>query len=350
MKKLLNTVISLTLCLILSAPVFTAPAAVAAAPDAIAAKSMASAVLVNGENILFDAYNINNNNYFKLRDLAHTLSGTKKQFEVSWNGETKAISLTSGAAYTPVGGEMSSKGAEAKTAAPTGSAVYLDGTKVSFTAYNIENNNYFKLRDIGQALDFGVEWDGENQTVKIDTDKGYTPEATPEYITIQGEQYSTSLTELDLSWRKLTGDDIFLLRHMKNLTRLNLSANEIYDITPLAELTKLTSLGLSFNKISDLTPLSRLTDLTTLVLRTNLLSDLTPLAELTNLTYLDLSFTQISDVTPLAGLTNLTILDLGYNKIADITPLTELTKLEFLGLKSNQVIDLTPLSGLTKLV
>jgi hypothetical protein len=271
MKKLLNTVIALALCLILSAPVSTAPVAVAATSGAVVAKPMASAVLVNGENILFDAYNINNNNYFKLRDLAYTLSGTKKQFEVGWNGKTNAISVTSGAAYTPVGGEMSSKGAEAKTAAPTGSAVYLDGTKVSLTAYNIKNNNYFKLRDIGQALDFGVEWDGEDQTIKIDTGKGYTPEATPEYITIQGEQYSTSLTELDLSWRKLTGDDIFLLRHMKNLTQLNLSANEIYDITPLAGLTKLTELDLSYDKISDLTPLSGLTNLTILLLSTNLL-------------------------------------------------------------------------------
>jgi hypothetical protein len=32
------------------------------------------------------------------------------------------------------------------------------------------------LRDIGQALDFGVTWDGAKNTIVIDTTTGYTPE------------------------------------------------------------------------------------------------------------------------------------------------------------------------------
>ena len=52
-------------------------------PSILTAKPTASTVLVNGENVAFDAYNINDNNYFKLRDLAYILSGTEKQFEVS---------------------------------------------------------------------------------------------------------------------------------------------------------------------------------------------------------------------------------------------------------------------------
>jgi len=60
----------------------------------------ASAVLVNGKNISFDAYNINDNNYFKLRDLAYILNGAQKQFEVGWDGANNAISITSGKPYT----------------------------------------------------------------------------------------------------------------------------------------------------------------------------------------------------------------------------------------------------------
>jgi hypothetical protein len=71
---------------------------------------------------------------------------------------------------------MEGKGAGNKTAIPTTSKITLDGKEVSFTAYNIGDNNYFKLRDIGAALDFGVTWDGENNTIVIDTSKGYTPE------------------------------------------------------------------------------------------------------------------------------------------------------------------------------
>jgi len=142
-------------------------------PAAITAKPTSSAMLVNGENVAFDAYNIEGNNYFKLRDLAYILNGTEKQFDVGWDGANNAISLTSGRAYTVAGGEMQGKGSGDKTPAPTSSKILLDGQEVAFTAYNIEGNNYFKLRDIGEAVDFGVDWDGTSNTIVIDTSKGY---------------------------------------------------------------------------------------------------------------------------------------------------------------------------------
>ena len=135
----------------------------------------AAAVMVNGESVSFDAYNINDNNYFKLRDLAYTLSGTGRQFEVQWDGAQNAISLISGQAYTAVGGEMSGRGAGDKQAIPTTSRIYLDGAEVSFTAFNIDGNNYFKLRAAAAALNFGVDWDGARNMIIIDTAKGYTP-------------------------------------------------------------------------------------------------------------------------------------------------------------------------------
>jgi hypothetical protein len=133
-------------------------------------------VLFNGKTVSFDAYTIGGNNYFKLRDVAYILSGTAKQFEVSWDGANNAILLTSGKPYTVVGGEMAGKGGGTKTVTPTGSKIYLDGRAVSFAAYAIGENNYFKLRDVGAAFNFGVDWDGANKTIVIDTRKGYTPE------------------------------------------------------------------------------------------------------------------------------------------------------------------------------
>ncbi|MDR3278530.1 MAG: copper amine oxidase N-terminal domain-containing protein [Oscillospiraceae bacterium] len=143
---------------------------------ALTAKPTASKVLVNGESKSFDAYNISDNNYFKLRDLAFVLNGTDKQFSVGYDEATKAIALTSGAAYTPVGGELTGKGDGVKTPKPTASKITLDGKEVSFTAYGIDGNNYFKLRDVGEAFGFGVDWDGAKNTIVIDTGKGYTPE------------------------------------------------------------------------------------------------------------------------------------------------------------------------------
>ncbi len=135
-----------------------------------------SAVFVNGSRVAFDAYNINGNNYFKLRDLAFVLSGTEAQFETEWDAANNAIRLKSGEAYTPVGGELQSGAAGNRTPTPTTSRIYLDGEPVVFTAYNIGGNNYFKLRDIGSAFDFGVTWDAENSAILIDTAKGYEAE------------------------------------------------------------------------------------------------------------------------------------------------------------------------------
>jgi hypothetical protein len=134
-----------------------------------------SAVLVNGKNTPFGAYNINGYNYFKLRDLAFVASGTQKQFEVGWDGTNNAIILTSGKPYTPVGGEMALPGDSlSKQATATTSKIYIDGKQVTFIAYKIDGYNYFKLRDIAAAFDIGVTWDGSTNTIGIDTSIGYT--------------------------------------------------------------------------------------------------------------------------------------------------------------------------------
>lgn len=53
-------------------------------------------------------------------------------------------------------------------ATPTASNVLVNGKQTAFDAYTVGGNNYFKLRDIGQAFDFGVTWDGTNNTIIID--------------------------------------------------------------------------------------------------------------------------------------------------------------------------------------
>lgn len=131
-------------------------------------------VTIDGKAVTLGAYEIGGNNYFKLRDLAQALNGTQAQFEVAWNGAAQRIDLTNGAAYTPVGGELAAIPAGSKAASLTAASVYLDGKALDLTAYEIGGNNYFKLRDLGAALDFGVAWDSTTQTVAIDTDASYT--------------------------------------------------------------------------------------------------------------------------------------------------------------------------------
>lgn len=134
-----------------------------------------SKVLVNGKEVAFTAYNIGGNNYFKLRDVATAINGTAKSFNVGWDGNNNAISLTSGQAYQSVGGELVvNSGAQVTSPRVTNSKVFVDGELTTFMAFNIDGNNYFKLRDIGQVFDIGIGWDGSTQTITIDTSSSYT--------------------------------------------------------------------------------------------------------------------------------------------------------------------------------
>lgn len=135
-----------------------------------------SKVLVNGNVVEFEAYNINGYNYFKLRDFAQAVNNTEKNFEVTWDGVNNAINLVSNKPYTPVGGELTKGNGQAKIATPTTSKIYKDGEEISLSAYNINGNNYFKLRDIAKAFDIGVTWDGANNTIVIDTSISYVEE------------------------------------------------------------------------------------------------------------------------------------------------------------------------------
>jgi hypothetical protein len=137
-------------------------------------------VLVDGKDVAFDAYNIADNNRMKLRDVAYALRESTKKFEVLWDESTGYIYLTTGKTYTPIGGEMSPKGTAIETAIPTQSKVFLDGAEVTakLSGFYIRGNNYYKIRDLGALLHFGVDWDQRGQTIKIDTAKDYTPEQT----------------------------------------------------------------------------------------------------------------------------------------------------------------------------
>ena len=56
------------------------------------------------------------------------------------------------------------------TATPTrnlGQSVYVDNTRVYPTGYNIGGNNYFKLRDLGDALEFDVDYSATTNTAII---------------------------------------------------------------------------------------------------------------------------------------------------------------------------------------
>ena len=124
---------------------------------------------VDGEVKPMAAYVINGNNYLKLRDIAAVVNGTPKQFEVGWDGAKNAINLTSNKAYTSVGGELARGSGGAVTAKVSTAKVYKDSELANYAGYNIAGNNYYKLRDVAESFDIGVEWDGATMTSNIVT-------------------------------------------------------------------------------------------------------------------------------------------------------------------------------------
>ncbi|MGN0711900.1 MAG: phosphodiester glycosidase family protein [Anaerovoracaceae bacterium] len=131
-------------------------------------------VNIDGETVSFEAYNIGGNNFFKLRDFAAAVTSTDKKFDVSWDNERKAINLVSDTPYTAVGGEFQKSDGTVKKYTSATAKIYKDGEEIKLSAYNIGGNNYFKLRDMAKAFDFGVEYDNVTKLISIDSEKSYT--------------------------------------------------------------------------------------------------------------------------------------------------------------------------------
>ena len=119
----------------------------------------------DGKRVPCEVYDIGGECYYKLRDVAMILRSTGSRFSVAWDGERRAVRITTGEAYEPIGGEGDlSGGDKGATAAPSPHSLLIDGAEaVGLKAYNIGGSNYFRL-DLGEALGFRTGYDEESDT------------------------------------------------------------------------------------------------------------------------------------------------------------------------------------------
>lgn len=137
---------------------------------------------------------------------------------------------------------------------------------------------------------------------------------------------------------------------LPRLRALNLKANKIRDLTPLADLKNLTALNLGHNlDITDVTPLAGLKDLEKLDLSLNQIRDIEALSSLGKLKELNLRANRIMDLTGIAFLRELRNLDISFNEIPDISVLGNFQNLEHLAMGNNPVSNLNPLRLLPNL-
>ncbi|MCL2060561.1 MAG: CAP domain-containing protein [Oscillospiraceae bacterium] len=200
---------------------------------ATAAVPTSSMVLVDGSRIRVDAYNIADYNYFRLRGLAAAVDCA-----VWYDEDADTVNIdTTGSYVEPEGvdedasesgkdvgegsgegsgegdgagggegegadsgesdgensgGEGGSEGsregdsagngngdaADSIKAVPTTSIILFDGKAADLEVYNINDYNYFKLRDFLKAVNIGVWYDESTDTINIETDIGYDPNYT----------------------------------------------------------------------------------------------------------------------------------------------------------------------------
>lgn len=162
----------------------------------------AQTVTLNGTKVNFAAYNIEGNNYFKLRDLAAALDGTEKNFNVDYDKERDAVEITSLTAYTTgnqgVSGYTRYGNQKAYNSPQT---MYLDKEQVTLKAYDVLDYNYCKLRDVANLLDFAVDWNPNTNTVNIGTDRGID-----ESVTVEKEKPTTPPASMDSATKKALQD------------------------------------------------------------------------------------------------------------------------------------------------
>ena len=149
-----------------------------AQPQQPAAETIASPtndkLEVNGNAADPTVYKIGDSNYFKIRDVAALLNGTEKQFAVGYDGTKNAVTATTGQGYDKQSGDLAGAATGgSQTADPSNDAIYVNGEKITAEVYKINGSNYFKLRDLGKALNFYVGWSAD-RGMYIETNKPYS--------------------------------------------------------------------------------------------------------------------------------------------------------------------------------
>ncbi len=125
-------------------------------------------VTIDGKPVELQAYALKDangydTNYVKLRDVAHLLNGTAAQFSVGWDG---AVNVTTGQAYAPNGSEMQTPFSGVRAYTPASAPTRVNGADAALEAIVLNDDagggyTYYKLRDLGSALGFLVDWSPE---------------------------------------------------------------------------------------------------------------------------------------------------------------------------------------------
>lgn len=216
--------------------------------------------------------------------------------------------------------------------------LYIDGNPITdFTAlHTLASLRTLSMKDIEVTSDQLAELQKALPECRIYADEAVE---TVEEITIGTVTFLSDAVSVDLSGQQV--GDLSPLSKCTALQQLTAAGCGIGDISPLVDLHELTRLDLSRNQITDLRSLMTISGLKALNVHDNQIRDITVLGYLTALEELDLGGNGLGSILSLGKLTGLRTLVLSNTGLSD-------DKLESLtGLKSLTTLDLRGNGDLT---
>ncbi|CAL5984335.1 Conserved_hypothetical protein [Hexamita inflata] len=139
------------------------------------------------------------------------------------------------------------------------------------------------------------------------------------------------------------------IQNMKQLTELNLSMNQLQNISEIQYLVNLRILDIGQNNIEQINAISKLNQLVELDISQNLIDDVSAVAQLKLIKILDISYNKIDNIDELQCLNQLVRLNASKNNIASINCLKNMINLVYLNISFNKIISLEICKELPKL-
>ncbi|MDD3138466.1 MAG: hypothetical protein PHX08_05795 [Lachnospiraceae bacterium] len=185
--------------------------------------------IASGLNI----YSINNENYFKLRDICNLVDAkieyNSKSDEIYVFSDTKADN--SQKSDTP---SFFDKNPKYPKQAEKG--FYVNGKKLNnLLAYNIDGYNYFKLREVAKAINFSCIWDEVAKIVVLDKSIGYDEGINNSVTLNRIEKIIEPIKEQGISYKVLDENKYTYVPGSKDYTMIEKcireNINECFDLT-----------------------------------------------------------------------------------------------------------------------
>ena len=115
-----------------------------------------------------ESYVVDGTRYFKLRDVAALLNGSAAQFNVGYDVPNSTVTIISGQAYAPVGGELAAAADRSAGMIPSPHAITVNGADAGLDAYVIDGVNFLSIDALAQILGFTASFDDATGTLSVE--------------------------------------------------------------------------------------------------------------------------------------------------------------------------------------